>query len=161
MYVYLCRSRWRASGKVHIKYQNEEKIWYLRLGLLIFWSELTESLQLLTQSLFTIMVRRKTSQNGKISKTLQQHKTTSGSTPVRIWGYARGEHYLKLFTSICMSLRTVLLPPDWLTSYLIAVCERQVRWFTRNRAKEVMKPSLVSSHVPPYSSSSTCWKLLK
>lgn len=24
-----------------------------------------------------------------------------------------------------------------------------------------MKPSLVSSHVPPYSSSSTCWKLLK
>lgn len=32
---------------------------------------------------------------------------------------------------------------------------------TRNRAKDVMKPSLVSSHVPPYSSSSICWKLLK
>lgn len=34
-------------------------------------------------------------------------------------------------------------------------------YLTRNKAKEVMKPSLVSSHVPPYSSSSTCWKLLK
>lgn len=27
---------------------------------------------------------------------------------------------------------------------------------TRNSAKDVMKPSLVSSHVPPYSSSSIC-----
>lgn len=32
---------------------------------------------------------------------------------------------------------------------------------TRNPANEVMNPSFVNSHIPPYSSSSICWKLLK
>lgn len=32
---------------------------------------------------------------------------------------------------------------------------------TRKPANEVMNPSFVNSHVPPYSSSSICWKLLK
>lgn len=38
---------------------------------------------------------------------------------------------------------------------------KTARHVTRNSAKDVMNPSFVSSHVPPYSSSSICWKLLK
>lgn len=32
---------------------------------------------------------------------------------------------------------------------------------TMNPANEVMKPSFMSSQIPPYSSSSICWKLMQ
>lgn len=36
-----------------------------------------------------------------------------------------------------------------------------LKFLTRKPAKEVINPSFVSSHTPPNSSSSICWKLLK